>query len=194
MGWRPLMLTGLLKDILVRHFARPAGVGAPELRDIVWRGDERTGILIESIYRWRGELVEKRPAIIVKRNAYKNLRVVMADRSGVTDDGHYEYSTFWVGSHTLFCLSRSGAGADVLATEVQKELTGFAPVVIDYLNLFKWSVTEVGDVSEIEEAKECFAVPVTVGWCYQEVWRLELESKKLGRVAVSKLLDGADLG
>lgn len=185
------MLTGMVRDILIRHFTAPSNIEEPDLRHLVWRADERTGILIESIHRWRGELVEKRPAVIVKRNAYQNLRLALGDRSGLTEDGHYEYSTFWVGSHTVFCLHGSGASVEVLASEVQRELTEFAPVIIQYLGLLKWAVTEVGEISEIEEAKETYVVPITVGWAYEEEWRVELESLKLRKIPLSVLLDGA---
>jgi len=185
------MLTGMVRDILIRHFTAPSNIEEPDLRHLVWRADERTGILIESIHRWRGELVEKRPAVVVKRNAYQNLRLALGDRSGLTEDGHYEYSTFWVGSHTVFCLHGSGASVEVLASEVQRELTEFAPVIIQYLGLLKWAVTEVGEISEIEEAKETYVVPITVGWAYEEEWRVELESLKLRKIPLSVLLDGA---
>ena len=191
MGWRPIMITGLIRDLLIRHFSAPSQINEADLRHLVWREDERTGILIESIHRWRGDLVEKRPAVIIKRNAYQNLRLLIGERSGITEQGMYEYSTFWVGSHTLFCIHGSGASVEILATEVQRNLTEFAPVVIDYLGLFKWTVTEVGGISELEEARETFVVPITVGWAYEEHWRLDLESLKLRKVPLSVLLDGA---
>lgn len=191
MGWRPIMLTGLVRDLLIRHFSTPSQIETPDLRQLVWREDERTGILIESIHRWRGDLVEKRPAVVIKRNAYQNLRMLIGERSGLTEQGHYEYSTFWVGSHTLFCIHGSGASVEILASEVQRELTQFAPAVIEYLGLLKWAVTEVGGIAEIEEARESFVVPITIGWCYEEHWRLELESLKLRKVPLSVLLDGA---
>jgi hypothetical protein len=163
-GFRPLFITGLLRDLLIRHFTAPAGVEAPSLRDLIWREGNDTGILIESIHRWRGDLVEKRPALIVKRNAYQNLRLGIADRVGADEHGNMVYCTVWVGSHTVFCLHRSGAGVEILATEVQRELTEFHPVMIQELGLMRWAVTEVGEIHEIEESAESFAVPVTVGW------------------------------
>jgi hypothetical protein len=78
-----------------------------------------------------------------------------------------------------------------LATEVQRHLTEFHPVIVEYLNLYNWQVTEVGAVSEIEESKESFVIPVTVGWAYGEMWKLSRESLKLRKVMLSVLLDGA---
>lgn len=190
MGWRPVMITGLIRDMLIRHFKQPMNVEEPDLRHLVWREDERTGILIESITRWRGDLVEKRPAIIVKPNGRQNLRLGIGDVAGVTGQGHVLHQTFWTGSHTLFCIHGSGASVDILATEVQRELTQFARSVIQYLNLYNWQVTEVGPVAEVEEARESFVIPITLGWAYGEQWQVELESLKLRKIPLSVLLDG----
>ncbi len=187
-GWRPLMLTGLLRDLLTRHFQAKL-VEDTDLRGLIWRPDEKTDILIESIHRWRGELTEKRPAILLKRNTYQNQRFGIADRVGADERGMIRYSTFWVGSHTVFCIHGTGAGVEILATEVQRELTEFADEVRQALGLKKWSVTEVGAIAEVEEARESFVVPITVGWAYEQTWTLERESPKLRRITLSTLLD-----
>lgn len=191
MGWRHLMITGLIRDRLARHFAEPMQIEEPDLRHLVWRESERTGILIESIHRWRGELVEKRPAVIIKPNGRRNVRLGIQDYAGADGQGNRQYQTFWVGSHTLFCIHGSGASADILSTEVQRELGEFHPVMTGYLNLFSWQVTEVGGVAELEEAEESFVVPVTVAWTYTEMWKINLEALKLRKVPLGVLLDGA---
>lgn len=188
-GWRPIMLTGLLRDLLVSHF-QPRLVADDDLRHLIWREDAaETKILIESVHRWRGDLTGFRPALLVKRNAYRNLKLYIGNRSGTDGRGMNRYSTFWVGSHTVFCLHESGAGADILATEVQAELTEFAPEVQRKLGLKKWAPAEVGEIAEVEEARETFVVPVTVGWAYEQNWTLEHESPKLRRIGLNALLD-----
>jgi hypothetical protein len=185
------MILGLLIDVLRRHFADTLNIESPDLRSLVWRKDERTGILIESIYRWRGELVEKRPAVVVKPNARANVKMGIGNVLGPDEQGHVKYQTFWVGSHTLFCIHGLGASVDILATEVQREITQFAPVLGKYLDLYEFQVTEVGAVAEVEEARESFVIPVTVGWAYGETWKVEYESLKLMRVPLSVLLQDA---
>jgi hypothetical protein len=185
------MLTGLIRDLLTQHFADPLNIEEGDLRQLVWQEDVRTGILIESIYRWRGNLVEKRPAIVIKDNGRRNVRIGIVDGAGSTVQGHRLFRTFWVGSHTVFCIWGPGAGVEILATEVQRELTQFAPVVMTDLALANWQVVEVGPVGEIEEARESFAKPITVAWCYEEAWSVELNSLKLRRVPLNILLDGA---
>ena len=154
------MITGFLRDLLIRHF-QEGNIESKDLQRYVWRDDLTTGILIESIHRWRGDLAEKRPAILIKRNQYSNTRMTIGDQAGEDQQGNRQYATWWTGSHTLFCIHASGASAEILATEVQREITQFAPVLIQTLGLFRLMVTDVGAISEIEEAKESFANPVS---------------------------------
>lgn len=191
-GWHPLLITGFLVDMLRRHFATPLSIEFFDLRNYVWREDERSGILIESAYRWRGDLVHKRPAVLLRRNAQQNQEVLLHNLAGLDEQRfqYRDYTTHWVGSHTLFCIHGTDASVEILATEVQHELTRFSPVVREYLGLGKFSVTEVGAIAEIEESTENYAVPITVGWTYQESWRLREESLPLRRIPLSVLLDG----
>jgi hypothetical protein len=192
MGLQPIMLTGFFRDLLIRHF-QPENIQSRDLANYIWRNDMTTGILIESIHRWRGDLAEKRPAILIKRNQYSNTRMTVGDQAGQDAQGNMQYVTWWTGSHTLFCIHASGASAEVLATEVQREITQFAPVILQTLGLFRLVVTDVGAISEIEEAKESFVIPVNVTWAYQEFWTIKQEALRLRSVGLSTLLDGVNL-
>jgi hypothetical protein len=192
MGLQPIMLTGFFRDLLVRHF-QPENIQSRDLANYIWREDMTTGILIESIHRWRGDLAEKRPAILIKRNQYSNTRMTIGDQAGTDAQGNRQYVTWWTGSHTLFCIHASGASAEVLATEVQREITQSAPVILQTLGLFRLVVTDVGAISEIEEAKESFVIPVNVTWAYQELWTITQEALRLRSVGLSTLLDGVNL-
>jgi hypothetical protein len=181
LGWRPLVLTGFLRDFLINHF-QPDNIEEPDLQNAIWQEGPPTGILIESIHRWRGDLVEMRPAVTIKRNAYRNFRFLLSDRVGTDEKGNDSFATIWVGSHTLFCIHGTGASVEILATEVQRELTQFAPAITKRLGFKKFQVTEVGSISELEEATENFVVPVTVGWAYEEKWSLAPEALRLNGI------------
>jgi len=194
LGWRAGLITGLIRDLLIQHFADPDmaenpifRLAASQGRPNVWREGEDTGILIESIHRWRGDIVGKRPAIVIKRNSYSSMRLGIADHVSVDNRGFQNYELMWVGSHTAFCIHGSGAGVEMLAGEVQRELTQFHPLMTRYMQLMRWMVTEVGAISEIEEAKETFAVPISIGWAYTERWTVEKESPKLRRFTLRPL-------
>jgi hypothetical protein len=184
-------MTGVLRDILMRHFVG-GNVEEPDLRQLVWRAGETTDILIESVHRWRPELTEHRPAILIKRNTLQNQRRGIGDmQQGNLPDqfGHEHYATFWVGSHTLFCVGGSGAQAELLATEVQRHLTEFARPFAFSLGIHRFQVTQIGAVAELEEAKENWVVPVTVGYGYDERWKLIEQAPRLHNVSLSLIAE-----
>jgi hypothetical protein len=183
-GWRPILITGLVRDLLARHFAEQANIEETDLAQYFWTNDDKTNIMIESITRWKGDLVEKRPACIIKRNAYQNIRWGISDFVQLTAKGHVHFCTGFAGSHTIFCIHGTGAGAEILSTEVAREIHQFHPVITQYLGLLRWTVTEVGPVAVVEEARQNFVVPVTVGWAYEDNWLIELESLKIRRLPI----------
>jgi len=189
---RPLLMTGVFRDLLLRHFANREQIETPELQRLIWQQGEQTNILIEAIHRWVPELTEHRPGVIIKRNAYANHRFGIGDRLQTPSADRYgdpHYATFWVGSHTLFCLGGSGAQAELLATEVQRELTEFGPAILKSLGLHRFQVTEVGAIAELEEATENFVVPVTVGYAYEQRWLIRQQAPTLRTISLSTILD-----
>jgi len=95
----------------------------------------------------------------------------------------------WVGSHTLFCIGGTGAQAEVLATEVQRELTEFASHYLRNMHLHRFQVVEVGAVGELEEATENFVVPVTVGYAFMQNWTVAQQAPTLHHVSLSLILE-----
>lgn len=191
LGVRPQILTGYFIEHLRRHF-QPSSIEESDLRRLIWRGDDTSAILVKSIFEWDPRTTEKRPALLVKRNAYRNHRVGIADKlqaPGMDEQGNALFETFWIGSHTIFCIAKTGAQAELLGTEVQRELTQMGPIVLSALSLYKYQVQEVGPIVEIEEATEDFAVPVTVIWAYHEAWKLRPIAPILRGVKLEQLLD-----
>lgn len=189
---RPIIMTGLFRELLTRHFARQEYIETPELAHLLWQGGEETRILIESIHRWRPELTEKRPAVIIKRNSFSNKRMGIADLNqgpSTSRFGDRHYNTYWVGSHTLFCIAGSGAQAELLGAEVCRELHHFHPVTRETALLHRYQVTEVGAVAELEESTENFVVPITVGYAYEDTWVVSQERPPFRGVSLSVLLD-----
>ena len=189
---RPLIITGLLREILIRHFAKAEYIETPELAHLLWQDGEKTDILIESIHRWSPALTEKRPAVIIKRNAYRNRRMGIGDRLQMPSADKYgdaRYATFWFGSHTLFCIGGSGAQAELLGTEVYREMHHFHPLIRQSALLHRFQVTEVGAIAELEEATENFVVPVVVGYAFEDTWVIRQERPTLRSISFSSIVD-----
>jgi len=195
-GWQPLLITGFLRDLLIRQWANPQNIIAPEMKQYVWSEQPDSGILIESVHRYRADVVEKRPAIMIKRNSFRNMQVGFGGQIFGGGMEAYEsekgaisrHQTLFIGSHTLFCIHGTGASTEILATEVMGHLVACLWPIRQHLALRQFSVTEVGAIQELEESRENFVVPITIGWGYEHTWQLRLESLPLQSVSMSGLL------
>ena len=200
-GWQPLLITGFLRDLLVRQWSDATNIISPENKQYVWSEEQTTGILIESVHRYRADLVEKRPAIMIKRNSFRNIQTGFAGQIFGAGEAAYEnekgaisrHTTLFVGSHTLFCIHGTGASTEILAAEVMTHLVACLFPIRQHLGLRQFSVTEVGAIQEIEESSENYVIPITVGWGYEHTWELKLESLPLQDVSIEGIL-GTDDG
>ncbi len=190
---RPQIMTGLFVELLQRHFADSRKIEQNKLRELIWQDNPATNILIESVWRWDPATTNKRPAVIVKRNGYRFQRVGIGDNrqqlQPADEAGHPSYWAPWLGSHTLFCIGGSGAQAEILGSEVQREMTQFAPVIRESLGLIRLEVSDVGPVSLLEEAQDNFAVPVNVAYAYAEAWMIRQEAPRLKTLSLSTILN-----
>lgn len=191
-GMRPHVMTGLLRQLLITHFADADNVDEPRVRRQVqdlgaWRpvdnGLNAGGILIESITRWAPNTADKRPAVLIKRNAWQWQRQGIGDLSGQNDyTGANSYAGLWAGSHTLFCLAATGSENEYLAAEVVRFLGHFSPMIRDQMDLHKFIVSEVGGAGEVQEVVQGYAVPVTVSYMAEEAWTLQPYAPRLKRI------------
>jgi hypothetical protein len=195
-GWQPLLITGFLRDLLIRQWANPLNILAPEFKQYIWSESAASGILIESVHRYRADLVEKRPAIMIKRNSFRNVQTGFSGQIFGGGVAAYEnekgaisrHTTLFAGSHTLFCIHGTGASTEILATEVMTHLMACLYPIRLHLGLRQFSVTDVGAIQELEESSENYVIPITVGWGYEHTWELNDESLPLQSVSLSGLL------
>ena len=190
LGPRPIVVTGFLRQWFIQHFSTANNIEHPELRSLLWTAMPDTPIDIESITRWKPSTTEKRPAIVIARNDWKVLRLGIDDRmmGYRSADGVEHYAAYYSGSHTLFCLSGKPMEAEILAAEVCREMIQFGPTVRKELDLMRFLVVGVGKLFEVEEARENFAVPVTVAYSLEDRWRIIPHAPFLKKIQLSSFL------
>jgi hypothetical protein len=183
LGPRPLVVTGWLKLWMQGHFTDRANIDdfqGPDPTGPLWKPDFKVSkMAIESASKWIPELTEMRPSIIIKRNAWKRMRLGIDDRMmfHLDPDAQNRYANWWRGSHTLFCITGDGAESEKLGAEVFRELNEFGPVVRQILDLKMFQVDEVGALLKVKpDARENYAVPVTVNYVYEEFWKINQEA------------------
>lgn len=195
-GWQPLLITGFLRGVLTRQWSSPQNIISPEMKQYVWSEGQTTGILIESVHRYKPDRVGQRPSIMIKRNSYRNIQTGFNGEIFGGGLAAYEtekgaisrHTTLFVGSHTLFCIHGTGASTEILAEEVKAHLVACLLPIRRNLGLRQFSVTEVGAIQELEESSENYVIPITVGWGYEHTWQLRLESLPLQSMSITGLL------
>jgi len=193
-GMRPHVMTGLLRQLLLGHFSDPQNIEEPKVRRQIeqlqqWQPEQpenqqiSRGLLIESITRWSPNSADKRPALLIKRNSWSWLKQTIGDKlSSNPYTGQESYFGFWQGSHTIYCMSGTGAETEFLAAEAVKFLILFSPLIRSQLELHKFFVSEVGGVGEVQEVVQGYAVPVTVTYVAEENWSIQPYVPRLKRI------------
>lgn len=181
------LLTGVFRTWMIYHFADAARIIDNNLKKRIWTEDPETQIAIESHAAYKTELTESRPAIIIKRQDWKRVKIGIADRrmGELPADGSELYTNFWQGVHTLFCIGGTPGEAEILGTEVFKDLNEFAPAVRRKLSLMRLEVAEAGGYAKLDESGKNYVVPVNVGYVLQESWILRQEAPFLKRLDLS---------
>jgi hypothetical protein len=191
---RPHAVTGLLRQLLIGHFADANNIEDPQLRNKfletgAWKVDENglndTGILIESITRWTPHSSNKRPAILIKRNDWEWQKLGIGDRMGSNPfEGSTSYTGLWQGSHSLYCMAAWGLETELLATEVVRFLLHFSPWIREQMDFKRFGITAVGGIGEVQEVVQGYAVPVTVAYLAEEAWKLQPIAPRLKRIVL----------
>jgi hypothetical protein len=192
-GLRPHVITGFLVQVFRQHFADRTNIEEPSLRDSLWKIQDPTGIVVESITRWDSNKANRRPAIVVKRGPASFLRLGIGDlcMGWIHESGFDYYLSFMTGSHTLFCIGNEAGEAERLAAEVYREIVQFGPVLRHYLGLHRFVLAEVGQLYRLPEATDGYAVPVSVAYAYEEFWRLEPHVPVLRRFTLGTTLEAS---
>lgn len=186
-GPRAHLLTGFFLEWFKHHFSQEHWIEHPELRSRLWKAVDSTNLRIEPVYAYRPNITEKTPAILVARNDWQVEHRILDDRlQGDWDlTGVEHYARLVSGSHTLFCLSPLPVEAELLGSEVYREISQFAPQMRAMLDILRMVPVSVGKLSQLEEAPKIYVVPVTVAYVYMETWIVAQHGPVLKKLILS---------
>lgn len=189
LGFPPLRLTAWIQLWLTQHFADANNIQQLGLKERTWSDSEDTKISILPHTLWEPILTEHRPALIIKRQELKHVRLGIDNRlmgglgSGPSGSGKQYYSTSMQGSHTIFCVAKESGEVEQLAAEVSEELLKFSPLMRRLLNFIRIEFVGMGEVSKLENASENFVVPVNMAYVFGKDWQvLSLDDPPLVRI------------
>jgi hypothetical protein len=180
LSFTPTIMTGVFLWLLRTHFSAPGNnIVSEALRDFIYKDrDPTTGITIDPATLWDPTKVEARPAIYVKRLAWKPNpgALSISDKyqsrgpSKARIDNGDRYEMLISGAHALFCVGRRPAEVEELAAEVFFRMIEFAQHIRHDFDLHKFTVDELGESAKLEESSEHFVVPVTVRYVKAHGW------------------------
>jgi len=189
---RTNLVHGMLISWMREHFSSAAAIEEPTLQNRLWNLDiSQSGIVIDSVYRWNPSTTETRPAVLLKRGPWKIMNYGIDSgrlMGSSSSSGYDQYVTFIQGTHTLFCVAGAPAECEILGTEVFRELVEFGPKFRIHFKLHRFQVMEVGEVSILEEARQNFVMPITVGYAAQEAWEVTQYAPPLKSIKLSAFL------
>lgn len=204
------LLTGIMLRLLQEHFANADNLeynGANEfesaegmtpklqLQGYIWNEDKtKTNIQIQPVWEYNSQDIQRRPGIYVKRNGLQPQRIAINDGQTVNSlrdkdgkivqvRGNY-HSMMILGSHTVFCVGNTGAEAEMLGAEVFEHMLMFAPIIRQDMKFHRFTVTEVAELSLLDEFDEHFVAPVVVSYAYAWAWRLQKVAPWLKTLAI----------
>ncbi len=170
MGARPLLVDGLFRKILTEYFSQAENLEYETFKTKLYSEAIPQNILIETNYKYDPLQTEKRPAIIIKRGQWQiQPGGTFGSLSSMDPDTLAPTRThFWQGSHQFLCISKAPAEANMLGAEVARFFLHFGQKIRVGLNMHRFLLTNLSEISKIPEAKDAFAVVVEVQYIWEE--------------------------
>jgi hypothetical protein len=197
------VLTGIWTRLLQEHFSNADNLEfggqnetTTQLKNLVWvDGGKNDIIQIKPVWEYDTKDPSRRPGLYVKRNKTTFERVGINDgfstgmprnAAGLVVEPKGEFhNVTMVGSHTVFCVGRTGAETELLSQEVTNHIAQFSPSLRSALKLHRLMISEVGEVGLLDEFVEHFVVPVVIGYALPYSWRLIQVQPFLKKVGLS---------
>ncbi len=165
-------MDGLFRKLLVDHFSSDGDIEAETLKSKLFTEDVPTGILIETVTKWTPTQTENRPAVLIKRGKWTNQIAGLFGGLKSVDPSTLNPTRvrFWQGEHSFICISRAAAEADILGAEVARYFMHYAEELRKHMHLHRLNLTGLSELSKIREAKDSFAVIVSLQYKWEEVF------------------------
>lgn len=171
-GLSPEMVEGVLAQLLTQHFSDPEWIIYPELRQYVWTPKpETTKIQILPLNFWSAAVDGTRPGIIYSDLGQKAQRFSIGDQGAQSRDRPAQsYARAYTGGHRLMCLGQNDFQASQLASEIERWLTEFTPVIIASLPFHDFQVADRQAPQSFSALGDRVGVALTVTYAYIWSW------------------------
>ena len=174
-GLSPEMIEGIFAQLLTQHFSDPNWIIYDELKGYTWDVDPtKRKMQILPVGKWEEVAQGKMPAVVYSDLGQNFERLVVGDDYYVDQERNFTqaYARVCRGAHRLMCIGESDYSAALLATEVGRWLSEFAPLIVKELPFHDFQVQQ-------REAPKAFGalggrIGVALVIQYTYIWAWEL--------------------
>jgi len=173
----PSLIDVLFCHLLQTYFSDSDNIQFDGLKNKIWTNDpDTTNIRIEPVYKWTPTLVDRCPAIIVRRGELKQQTIGMFAGTQPYQQGKsVESYKIWFGTHSCVCLSTVAAEADLLGYEVAKLFADYKRQILQYFRLNAFDIAGMGPISLVNDtAVQTFAVEVQVLYMFSDFMKITM--------------------
>jgi hypothetical protein len=174
-GLSPEMIDGVLAQLLTQHFSDPSWVIYDELKGYVWTPDPtKRKIQILPVSKWEEIATGKMPALVYSDLGQNFERLVIGDDYYLDNDRNYAqaYTRAVRGAHRIMCIGESDYSAALLATEVGRWLTEFAPVIVSKLPFHDFQIAQREAPRAFNALGGRIGVALVIQYTYIWAWEL----------------------
>jgi len=174
-GLSPEMIEGVIAQLLVQHFSDPGGIIYEELQGYTWDADPaKRKIQILPVNKWEEVAAGKMPAIVYADLGQSIQRIAIGDQFYVRpSEGYAEaFSRVCQGTHRIMCVGETDGSAAILASEVSRWFSQFAPVIIRSLPFLDFEVIQREPPRAFNAIGGRIGVALVVKYSYIWAWEL----------------------
>lgn len=183
----PLVLYGIFLELARQFYSDSNNI--PIDVNAVWNSDPaKSGIWIDTEYRWEDENPEFRPAIYVKLGdiKYDSLTGRHDGELGMDlEQGEYHFSRNGTGTVSWVHIGRKKGEAVILAGATLDYIDAFSKVIRDDFCFQTFELVGLSPMALDKESKERYRSVITASFSFQDTWALKLESQKLKRLVIN---------
>lgn len=174
-GLSPEMVEGIIAQLLVQHFSDPTGIIYPELQGYLWTADPVTRkIQILPVNKWEEVAAGKMPAVVYSDLGQTMQRLAIGDQFYVRPSGGYAeaFSRVCQGHHRIMCIGETDGSSNILASEVARWFTEFAPMIVRSLPFLDFEVIQRDPPKAFNALGGRIGVALTLKYSYIWAWEL----------------------
>lgn len=174
-GLSPEMIEGVIAQLLAQHFSDASGIMYPEISGYIWTPDPVTRkIQILPVNKWEEVSAGKMPAVVYSDLGQTIQRLAIGDQFYVRpSEGYAEaFSRVCQGHHRLMCIGETDGATGILASEVSRWFTEFAPMIIRSLPFLDFEVIQRDPPKAFNALGGRIGVALVLKYSYIWAWEL----------------------